>query len=212
MAKRTGRGSQQGFEDAGSLPERGARPKLGLHPLQLRRAAGREQLGGGRNCRSRPGRQLNAPAYPEPWCLDSNRAEQGPQPARAPLLESGRGTPHSVQARRAAACSATCLRNLSPHHARLQPGQQRLRRGEHQADLRERAGRRRSGDHCQLRPLAPSSRSVVSTSPASVLASRRTVHRITTAPTIGHQPGREDRHTQTACPRFLTLPANRAAS
>ena len=49
--------------------------------------------------------------------------------------------------------------------------------------------------------------SVVSTSPWPVLASSRTVHRITPALVVRPQPGRLPRDRQAACPRFLTLPS-----
>src|SRR5688572_19483455 len=49
--------------------------------------------------------------------------------------------------------------------------------------------------------------SVVFTSPWSVLASSRTVHRITPALVARHQAGRSPRDRQTACPRFLPLPS-----
>src|SRR5918993_575750 len=54
------------------------------------------------------------------------------------------------------------------------------------------------------RPIVTSS--VVSTSPVSVLASSRTVHRIRPALVVRPQPGQSARDRQAACPRFLTLP------
>ena len=54
--------------------------------------------------------------------------------------------------------------------------------------------------------------SVVSTSPVSVLASSRTVHRIRPALVVRPQPGQSARDRQAACPRFLTLPWRRRGS
>src|SRR5215213_7553719 len=56
------------------------------------------------------------------------------------------------------------------------------------------------------RPIVTSS--VVSTSPVSVLASSRTVHRIRPALVVRPQPGQSARDRQAACPRFLTLPGS----
>ena len=52
--------------------------------------------------------------------------------------------------------------------------------------------------------------SVVSIAPWSVLASNRTVHRITPAFTVRRQPGRLSQTRQATCPRFLTLPSDTA--
>jgi len=90
------RGGQQSLQDTRRVPKRGARAQLGLHPLQLRRAAGGQQRANGRD---RPcqllGRRGAAAAHLEPRRPDLNRAKQGLQPARAPVLERPQSLLHN---------------------------------------------------------------------------------------------------------------------
>ena len=71
------RGGRQRAQDPGRLAERGAHPKLGLHPLQLRRAPGGEQRTDRREHHLRIECRHAAAADPNPRCRDLDRAEQG---------------------------------------------------------------------------------------------------------------------------------------
>jgi len=163
------RGRQQGVQDTRRVPERGACAQLGLHPLQLRRAAGAQQRADRREQhRPRHGRRQAAAAQLEPRRLELNRAEQGLQPTRAPVLER-----LQCPAFHAGPVMGRILRHLTAQHARLQLGQQRLGLGQHKADLRQRADHRRTADRRQLRRRHLA---------RAVLASSRTVHCIKPAP------------------------------
>ncbi len=124
-----------------------ARAQLGLHPLQLRRAAGRQQRADRREQhRPRQGRRQAAAAHLEPRRLDLDRAEQRLQPARAPVLER-----LQRPASWAGPAKRRMFRHLAAQHARLQLGQQRLGFGQHEADLRKPADHRRPAERRQLR-------------------------------------------------------------
>jgi len=111
------RNGQQAFQNARAIPKRGARAQLSLHPLQLRRAAGRQQRADRRDRDPHQRRGLAAAADLEPRRLDLGRAEQGLQPARAPVMER-----LQHPARRTRPVVGRMLRNLAAQHARLQLG------------------------------------------------------------------------------------------
>jgi len=140
------RDGQQSFQNARTIPERGARAQLGLHPLQLRRATGGQQRADRRDRHLRQRRRQTAAAHLEPRRLDLDRAEQRLQPTRAPVLE---GLQHP--ACRTDPVMGRIRRHLAAQHARLQLGQQRLGLGEHQADLRKRADHPWPAERHQLR-------------------------------------------------------------
>ncbi len=141
------RDGQQSFQNARTIPKRGVRAQLGLHPLQLRRAAGGQQRANGREQhRPRHGHRQAAAAQLEPRRLELNRAEQGLQSTHAPVLER-----LQCPAFHAGPVMGRILRHLTAQHARLQLGQQRLGLGQHKADLRKRADHRRTADRHQLR-------------------------------------------------------------
>ncbi len=188
------RSRQQGVQDTRRLPQRGACAQLSLHPLQLRRAAGGQQRTNRRDRDLRHGRGLAAAAHLEPRRLDLDRAEQGLQPARAPVL--GRLQHPACRTHPAV---GRILRHLAAPHARLQLANSVL-------------------VPSSTRPISASvlttagqpnvTSSVVFTSPALVVISSRTVHCITPAALVlRHQPRRSARDRQAGCPRFLTLPA-----
>jgi len=137
-----------GSPDACTIPERGARAQLGLHPLQLRRAAGRQERADRRDRHPRHRHRQAAAADLEPGRLDLDRAEQGLQPTRPPFLERPQHP-----ARRTDPVVGRMLRYLTTHHARLQLGQQRLGLGKQEADFRVRADRPRPAERHQLRRL-----------------------------------------------------------
>lgn len=121
--------------------------QLGLNALQLRCAAGRQQRA---DRRHRPrlchGRRRVTAAHLEPRRLNLDRAEQGLQPARAPVLKrlhrpAGRTSP----------VVGRILRHLATQHARLQLDLKHLGLGKHEANLRQRADHCRPADRHQLR-------------------------------------------------------------
>jgi len=140
------RDGQQSFQIARTIPERGACAQLGLHTLQLRRATGGQQRADRRDRHLRRRRRQTAAAHLEPWRLDLDRAEQGLQPTRAPVLERPQHP-----AFQADPVMGRIRRHLSAQHARLQLGQQHLGLSEHQADLRKRADHPRPAERHQLR-------------------------------------------------------------
>jgi hypothetical protein len=115
------RDGQQSFQNARTIPERGARTQLGLHPLQLRRAPRRQQRTDRRDRDPRQGRGHAAAAQLEPRRLNLDRAEQRLQPTRAPVLER-----LQHPARRTSPVVGRIFLHLAAQHARLQFGQQRL--------------------------------------------------------------------------------------
>jgi len=142
------RDGQQALQNAHSIPKRSARAQLRLHPLQLRRAAGRQQRANRRDRHLRQGRRPAATAPLEPRRLDLDRAEQRLQPTRAPVLER-----LQHPASRAGPVISRILRHLPTQHARLQLGQQCFRLGQHKTDLRQRADHPRTAERHQLRRL-----------------------------------------------------------
>jgi len=141
------RDGQQSFQNARTIPKRGACAQLSLHPLQLRRAASGQQRADRREQhRPRHRRRHAAAAQLEPRRLELNRAEQGLQPTRAPVLER-----LQCPAFHAGPVVGRILRHLTAQHARLQLGQKRLGLGQHKADLRKRADHYRTADRRQLR-------------------------------------------------------------
>ena len=142
------RDKQQSVKKARTFPERGARAQLGLHPLQLRRAAGRHQRADQRHCHLRRWVRQTATTHLEPRRLDLDGAEQRLQPARAPVLER---LQHPAD--RTSPVVGRIRRHLAAQHARLQLGQQRPGLSKHEADLRERADHPRSAERHQFRRL-----------------------------------------------------------
>ncbi len=141
------RGGQQGVQDTRRIPKRGARAQLGLHPLQLRRAAGGNSAQTGETVRASSwvaeGRQRHILNRGASISTVPNRVCS----RRVRRSLSGCNTLHAAQARWWAAYATTWPHSMLACSLAISV----LVSSSSEADLRKRADYRRPAERHQLR-------------------------------------------------------------